>query len=1220
MQTKLSRICDAVIEAGWLVALIVTPLFFNTSSNRVFEPDKLHLLRSIALVMAVAWIIQLLDTGLSGQARPAAEGAPETGGVWTALRRMPLVLPTLALVTAYLVSTALSIVPRVSLLGSYVRMQGAFTFISYALIFFMVLARLRTRAQLNRIFYTVILTSLPIAIYGIIQHYGLDPLPWGGDVRERVAANMGNAIFVAAYLIMALFLTLERLIDSVASLLNEEKGTTGDALRAGVYLFILAVQLIAIVFTQSRGPWLGLSAGLYVFGLMGVLLLGRWAANRPRTSRWITRAVRPVWFGIIALTLAGVAFLVVFNLPNSPLSSLRQQRFIGRLGTLMSTTEGTNAVRVLIWEGVVDMMLKPHAPIEEPDGTPDTWNVIRPLVGYGPESMWVAYNRFYPPDLAHYEARNASPDRSHNETFDALVRTGLIGFGIQLWLYCSIFYFALRWLGLMPGRRQRNLFLGLLAGGAGLGVVIPVLTDGSLRLAGIGLPAGLIIGLIVYVTVDLLWAANGAQPDETSTAAEPSDERSGRRQVLILALFAAILAHFVEIHFGIAIASTLTTFWTLAGVLVVVGMGWIRVSEVAPVAHDPATPQALRRAEPAIAVAGPGAAASARRKVNAAAVPAKRGGSAASRPHAARQSGAASRPSVETAARSEARSPVLTFLPYAGIVALITLVLTWDYLINQTGAQGAGAILWNAFTTRVDQTAFRIVQSPMLLMLMLFTWLVGGLLALTEHAHQFRVRGNTAWAANTAVFATVTIGTWLIYGLFQASRLSLQGLSGIAVFRHVASHIVMFDSWLFGLMLLTAMALWLGDSRPRPSRFTATAAVVPLLGGFGAALLALVLIINVNIRTVQADTYYKQGLAYENAGAWEGAAILHTEAAKLEPLEDYYYLFLGRSLLQLAASQPAGNATLPTDVSKLSTQELLSIIERGLRARNREDMMRASYAALTAAQHLNPYNTDHAANLARHSRSWAFTNALGPNDAPTNALLRQLATTGAQGVDLNKLLQALEHYRQATSLSAMNAQLWNELATTQFIAGDTEGALATLDHSAKIDPIFNQTYILRGDLLATIGDKAGALAAYRLGAGQNGTDVGTLSAIGVYSAQTGDNAGALDAFQRIAGIQEASLAATQQQLTDHNSRVNRLGGYGALLPAASQRRDALQSSVDSTRSQLHLTYRNLALVLRDASRIPEALDAARKSLSYASDAERPTVEALIAELEKRQGG
>ena len=54
-------------------------------------------------------------------------------------------------------------------------------------------------------------------------------------------------------------------------------------------------------------------------------------------------------------------------------------------------------------------------------------NLLRPLVGYGPEAMWVAFNRFYPPDLAHIEARNASPDRSHNETWDSLVVTGILG-------------------------------------------------------------------------------------------------------------------------------------------------------------------------------------------------------------------------------------------------------------------------------------------------------------------------------------------------------------------------------------------------------------------------------------------------------------------------------------------------------------------------------------------------------------------------------------------------------------------------------------------------------------------------------------------------------------------------------------------------------------------------------------------------------------------------
>ena len=370
-------------------------------------------------------------------------------------------LPTIILVVSYLLSTALSVVPRISFFGSYVRMQGTWSYLSYVAIFAMVLTHVRSRAQVNRIFYAVIMTSLPIAIYGILQKTGLDPLPWGGDVVERVAANMGNSIFVAAYLIMAVFLTLERLLDSLAAIFSTEQGSIADSLRAGAYFFILAVQMMAIVFTQSRGPWGGLLAGLYVFAMLGLLLLARWAQGRakiPAALDWLTRNIRAAWLGLIGLTLAGLIALVILNVPQGPLNGLCQKRYVGRLCTVFSTSQGTNAVRTLIWEGVVDLMLKPHAPIQTPEGQPDPLNIVRPLVGYGPESMWVAYNRFYPPDLAHYEARNASPDRSHNETFDTLVRGGLIQFAAQIFLYVSIFYYSLRWLGLMRGRRRRNLF------------------------------------------------------------------------------------------------------------------------------------------------------------------------------------------------------------------------------------------------------------------------------------------------------------------------------------------------------------------------------------------------------------------------------------------------------------------------------------------------------------------------------------------------------------------------------------------------------------------------------------------------------------------------------------------------------------------------------------------------------------------------------------------
>ncbi len=1169
-----------MIEAGWLAALVVTPLFFNTHSNRVFEPDKLHLLRAIALVMAVAWIVQLLDRG----------GARRSGGgsIWARLREMPLALPTLALVFSYLLSTALSVVPRISFFGSYVRMQGAFSFLSYVIIFALILTHLRSQAQLRRLLHTIVLTSLPIAIYGIIQNGGLDPLPWGGDVRERVAANMGNAIFVAAYLIIAVFVTLERLLNSLAALLNSEQGAFADAFRAGGYLFVFFVQIIAIVYTQSRGPWLGLGAGVYVFAMLGLLLLARWAAGRGRVPAilgWLSRHLRAAWVSLIGLTIAGVILLVTLNVPNGPLQGVCEARYVGRLCTLLSTSEGTNAVRVLIWDGVVDLMLKPHPPIQQPDGAPDPLNVIRPLVGYGPESMWVAYNRFYPPDLAHYEARNASPDRSHNETFDALVRGGLLQFAAQLFLFGSVFYHALRWLGLMRQPGRRSLFIGLLSAGGGLGVILPVFFDGSLRLAGIGLPAGLIAGMIVYVTLDLLLSQQTAVTSESASAIA-----GGQRQLLILALFAAIVAHYLEVHFGIAIASTQTHFWVLAAALVVVGMGWLD----GPAAAPPPAPESAK-APPPPPTRG------------------KRSQTAARSARAARTATASVQPRPPQL-KQPTNSPLVGFLPYIGIGVIITLVLVYNYTVNQTDATAPLAILWNAFTVRVGD--FQIVRSPMLLVLVLFTWLLGGMFAATESA-----RGDTVdrfrWGPALSAYAGAVLIAFLVYGLLQARRLTLTGLSGLAALQHITNHIVIFDIVLFvALLALAALLAW-ADDRPQPARAFGAMPALTLGGGLVAAILALLIIINVNIQTVQADTYYKQGLGYEAAGQWEGAVILYREAAALEPQEDYYYLFLGRALLQLADSGVAtATPILPESLDNVATADLLDKVEQGLRSRGREDFLRAAHAALVAARRLNPLNTDHSANLARLHRVWAFADATTAASASSSSL-RELLLTRPDQVNTTRLDRSQLYYSQAISLSPQNAVLWNELATVQLIRNDLAGAQASLDRSLALDPRFYATYLLQGDLRDAFGDLAGALAAFRQAGELAPENISVQSAIGVFSAQTGDAAAALVAFQRIIAQETKALASAQLELTRLNAIASQAGGYSQLQPAAASRRATIEGQIATYQAQLHLAYRNTALVLRDASRFAEAVEAAQQALVFASESERLVIENLITDLKAR---
>jgi hypothetical protein len=656
MDSKLSRWCDGLIEAGWLAAIVATPLFFNIHSERVFEPDKLTLLRSIALLMTSAWVVKFADQ--RGWQRLDRLHWRDEGSMW----RMPFVLPVFLLVIIYIISSLFSVTPRVSWAGSYQRLQGTYTTLSYIVIFALAIATMRTRAQVRRVVTAVIITSIPISFYALLQHFDLDPLPWGGNVQRRVAGHMGNAIFIGAYLIMAVPLTVARIIDAFTSILSDEELAYADVIRSSIYIFTVAIQLIAIYWSQSRGPLLGLATGLFAFMLIVLVSLRNTAADQERfrvadalkalvmvlagtTALYLLvlfllntltasgraqslagpmssfvafaaavgvlvvvffvmiaarRGWRWLWLSwiVLALTLAG--WLAAFNFANElalqfeetpvagevteTLVSWQDLPAIGRLGRLLEADEGTGKVRVLIWEGALDL-LEPHEPLQFPNGEEDRFNFLRPFIGYGPESMYVAYNRFYPPELATVEARNASPDRSHNETFDALVITGGLGFLVWQLLYLAVFYYGFSWLGVVDSRRDRNLLIAFWIGGAvvATAIIVPLL---GLPFLGVAIPFGSIAGLVLYLIYYALFT-------QSEIGEEDEADPFQTDRLLMTALVAAVLAHYVEIHFGIAIAATRLYFFVYLGLMFVVGYLLPRLKETT--AEAPAVPARSRR-------------------------------------------------------------------------------------------------------------------------------------------------------------------------------------------------------------------------------------------------------------------------------------------------------------------------------------------------------------------------------------------------------------------------------------------------------------------------------------------------------------------------------------------------------------------------------------------------------------------------------------------------
>lgn len=549
--SKLSVFCDRLIEAGWLIIVIVTPLFFNSSTNRIMEADKLALVRTLASLMAAAWSIRwLVQQRNTSTSKTAA--------------RSPWVWLTLLVAGVYLLTTVAAIFPVQSLLGAYSRGQGMYGMLAYLAVFMLMLQGLRTRPQFDRLFVALILTSWPIALYGILQKIGLDPLVWNADVSNRVTATLGNPIFLGAYLIMVFFLTLSKVVDSWHTLRTTQIPSVRLAakLSAILYGLIASAQVVALLFTDSRGPWVGWLLGLFVFTLLLALVLhARRLASR-----------------LLLAGLAAAAILTVLNLPNTFLEPIRSAPVIGRLFHIFEGESGTGQVRTQLWQADARLLLENPA-IQFPDGTADPLHLIRPLIGYGLDSMPLVYNQLRLPEPA-----LNNEDHSHNETWDVLLMTGLLGVLAYQVLYLSLFLYGLRYLGLLSNRRERNALIGLWAGGGALGVLIAI-GIGQPKYMGLGLPLGNVLGLIVYLGTQIL----------RRLPAEQGMNHSPTGKILAGAILASLLAHYVEAQFGLNLVTTQVMFWAFAGILIVLVRGQFDLAQRTPIASlTPQTPGSRR--------------------------------------------------------------------------------------------------------------------------------------------------------------------------------------------------------------------------------------------------------------------------------------------------------------------------------------------------------------------------------------------------------------------------------------------------------------------------------------------------------------------------------------------------------------------------------------------------------------------------------------------------
>jgi len=381
MLLLLKRWFEKKSEAIWLIAAIGVPLIFYPWGYNGFELPKAALLRALVLLAAPLVLVQFIErtTGLSR-------------GKKRCLRL--LLWSVLAFGLAQLVAVALSVNPRTSFWGSYERQQGWITIVAYLTLFFLTAIGLCTRAQIERLWATLVWPSGPVVFYGFLQALGLDPFEWQTDGASLVLSTIGRANFLGSYLVLVIPLTV---------------GWTLQASHRWYGWLLLVAQVVCLTLTQARGAWLGMGVAALTFALA-------WAA-----------VTRRRWSAATALVLAGLAvgFVVLLNVPGGPLTPLIHLPGLDRLAALTRTDAGSTAARLTIWRATLPLVAK------------------KPWLGYGPETMGTVFARVFPPQLVYYQGRGFTVDRAHNLWLDLGMSGGLasivafcailIGFGWLAW-------------------------------------------------------------------------------------------------------------------------------------------------------------------------------------------------------------------------------------------------------------------------------------------------------------------------------------------------------------------------------------------------------------------------------------------------------------------------------------------------------------------------------------------------------------------------------------------------------------------------------------------------------------------------------------------------------------------------------------------------------------------------------------------------------------------
>ena len=359
------------------LTLFLVPLIFGSSTHELFEFPKMFFVYLTGTALIYLYLLHLLmNPGKDIFKRPA--------------------YPLTAFVIIYVAATLLSSHLYTSFWGYYSRFNGGLLSVLIFYGIYISVINIIKKENIKDFVNVVVLSVLPVSIYGIFQRFELFEDFWKVNSSVRVFSTLGQPNWLAAYLAMTLPVVFYRV-------LNEKKLKFFMSL-----VFILG--FACLWFTYSLSGLLGFTAA------MGVLIFLNRMLIRENVRVIVAISLLSL---IIAITNPGIFSGKVNDVLKDVGRTLSSVTAVRAQETqpAFEAISDTGFIRAGLWKGTLWLSLKDPRTL---------------LLGTGPETFPYEFPPYRENSLNYSSEWDFIFNKPHNYYLELLSQTGILSLAIYL--------------------------------------------------------------------------------------------------------------------------------------------------------------------------------------------------------------------------------------------------------------------------------------------------------------------------------------------------------------------------------------------------------------------------------------------------------------------------------------------------------------------------------------------------------------------------------------------------------------------------------------------------------------------------------------------------------------------------------------------------------------------------------------------------------------------